>query len=709
MPRKLPPAGEQLAAEDVFRPWLLAATTALALARPLLPSEGGLTSGDSLVFVFLPLVLWAVWALRGAMRGGTLARLGAIDIAMLALVAWHGVSALVATRTGAPRLAINAAWQWVAAAGMFFLVRQLVQGARETRALAAVMIALAVALSTFGFHQFFVSIPRDQAHFAADPEAAMKEAGITAPPDSRQRVLFEKRVNSSEPMATFALANSLAGFLTPWLIVSLGICAVALVRRSADPRLWLPAALCASVILACLILTKSRSAVVGVGAGIGLLALWSLSAGAILSRRLIVAGVTIVAALAVIAAAVGALDRQVFTEAGKSLGYRLQYWRATGRMIVDSPWFGCGPGQFQNTYTHYKLPEASETVADPHNFLLEVWGTAGTPAAVALLLVLSIFAWRVLRFGELSACEPARDAAWHIIGGGAAGFLFALLLGPLATVPLGIVACAGGLLVWAIALGALSSWVRHGEMRAMVLAVATLALLVNLLAGGGINYAGVAWMLWLLIALALATLETPRTLSPARCGAMLIAALTLSACFYLTAYQPTMNCNLALDRADAVPEQAEQQLRAAAVADPLSAEPTRRLAALVWSQWQRYSSPAAFERFQSYIGEAQRLDPRSAPLAEQAGDVYLEVHRQTLEAEPLKSAVASYERAVTLYPTSILAHAKLALALAQVPDRAGAAAAATEALRLHELTPHADLKLDDSMVKRLRALAAEAN
>ena len=53
-------------------------------------------------------------------------------------------------------------------------------------------------------------------------------------------------------------------------------------------------------------------------------------------------------------------------------------------MIADHPLFGIGPGQFQQFYARYKLPEASETIADPHNFLLEIWSTAGTPALRSL-------------------------------------------------------------------------------------------------------------------------------------------------------------------------------------------------------------------------------------------------------------------------------------------------------------------------------------
>src|SRR5208282_2916631 len=85
--------------------------------------------------------------------------------------------------------------------------------------------------------------------------------------------------------------------------------------------------------------------------------------------------------------------------AATSFGYRVQYWQATLRMIADRPLLGCGPGNFQDLYTQYKLPEASEEVADPHDFLLEVWATAGTPAMLALLCILGLFGASMRRVG----------------------------------------------------------------------------------------------------------------------------------------------------------------------------------------------------------------------------------------------------------------------------------------------------------------------
>ena len=78
-------------------------------------------------------------------------------------------------------------------------------------------------------------------------------------------------------------------------------------------------------------------------------------------------------------------------------------------MIGDHPWFGCGPGNFQSYYTRYKVPEASETIADPHNFLLEIAATAGLPSLVLFLLAgvaLAVALWR-----RRDACASAEQCA----------------------------------------------------------------------------------------------------------------------------------------------------------------------------------------------------------------------------------------------------------------------------------------------------------
>jgi hypothetical protein len=129
-------------------------------------------------------------------------------------------------------------WEWIGLGVGYFLLRQLLVGQREARAIVVVMIGLATAMSCSGLEQYFVSLPADRERYVLDPEGALRDAGVFAPPGSRQRMLFEQRVNSTEPMGTF-MANSLAGFLAPRLVVTWAVC-----RCSGSPRKLRVAGVC---------------------------------------------------------------------------------------------------------------------------------------------------------------------------------------------------------------------------------------------------------------------------------------------------------------------------------------------------------------------------------------------------------------------------------------------------------------------------------
>src|SRR4029078_11415676 len=130
----------------------------------------------------------------------------------------------------------------------------------------------------------------------------------------------------------------------------------------------------------------------------------------------------------------GGLDMEVLSEAPKSVLYRLEYWQGTARVIVDHPLLGVWAGDFQEAYAMYKLPRASETPADPHNFLLEMWATAGTPA-LALLLALLVAVTGDLsqaqrsEFSATPGQQPAADPKWLVLAGALIGLLVAAPLG----------------------------------------------------------------------------------------------------------------------------------------------------------------------------------------------------------------------------------------------------------------------------------------
>lgn len=710
--------GEHSSGAAALRSALLAGVVALFVARPLLPSEGPVTAeGEGLQFVLLALVLCCVWLLVGLWNGGLSVRIGWADAGWLALLACLALSAYAASAHRAARPSINVFWEWVALGLGFFLVRQLVLTDREARAAAAVMLALAATLSAYGLHEYFVTKPATQKLYNRNPEKVLHEMGIPIEKDAPQRMRFEDRLRSTEPMATFGLANSLAGVLAPWLVVAAGL-ALFGHRRDAAADWRLRASLAAMVLLAglmgaCLLLTKSRSAWIASAAGFAGLAGWALRQGQWISRRVLLAGLGLLSLLIAAAVLVGGLDRQVLTEAAKSLGYRGQYWQSSLAMIADHPWLGCGPGNFQDEYTQYKLPQASEVVADPHNLLMEVWATAGTPALLAFLGIFAgagcdLWRWRSRR----DAAAPQRDEAfaepevrlsWILAGGACAGFALAYLVGLAATAPLSDQALAGGLAVMAVALASLYPWIERGVMPAALPLLGAAVLSVNLLAAGGIGFPGVAGSLWLLLGLGLnlAGAEVPRRLL-SKAGLATAAGATMLAlgAFVLGDYLPVMNARLNLLQAEANKislAERQEKLKAAAAADPRWEKPWRELAALELDRWQRQHDRTALAAWEHAIGETIRRRPYSAAIREEAGDGYLRAYQRDGRKSDLENAIAGYEHAAELYPNRAETRGKLAIALADAGHRDRARRQADRALELDRATPHADQKLSQKL------------
>ncbi len=200
----------------------------------------------------------------------------------------------------------------------FVLARQLIATPREARAVAAVMVALAVAVSAYGLYKWAYEMPHTRAVYRADPDRALRDAGLGFPPGSPERKLFEDRLESDLPSGTFALSNSLAGFLAPWLVVLAAIAWSSLRNRQRLAGMIV----CLAPLAACLLLTRSRSGCIA--AGVGLVLVWLLARQQ--RFRLGWRATAVLAALLAAAVAVGTLNRERLAGASKSFGYRLQYW-----------------------------------------------------------------------------------------------------------------------------------------------------------------------------------------------------------------------------------------------------------------------------------------------------------------------------------------------------------------------------------------------
>jgi hypothetical protein len=693
-----------------------------------------------LVVVMLWIALAVLWLLAAIGRRQFDVRFGWTDGAVLLLVAWHTISALWATTHGSPRPAINMLWEWVAYGLCFFLARQLIVTRREARAVIAVMIGLAVALAGYGVYQYSFEAPARWAEYEDDPDAMLKKNHMWSEPGSRERQLFENRLYSREPIATFALTNSLAGYLAPWLVVLAGVGISGWGDRGASFRSsWgamgraMPLG---ALLLLTLLLTKSRSGWLATLVGVVLLVVWLVrrlylkrKALARWHRSVVVAfSAAIVLVVVLVVVACSLLDVRILSEAPKSLGYRLQYWRSTGGMIADYPIAGCGPGNFKDAYTTYMLPEASEEIAEPHNFLMEVWATAGTPAMLALMAVLGCFAHAFCRHrlgvtGEQpsNACAGAgaTGAVGCVFAGAACGFLLSMPVGQMSAGAPSVVEVVAG--VWGpvvvliglplaiVSVMLLWRWIDGGALPAAFAGIGVVVVLVNLLAAGGIGFPAVAGSLWLLIALGLNTVGAPRprTLPRSAGVAALVFATTLAIACYATGYAPVLRCRAAMERGRVdlywgERDRAANHFREAASADRLSDEPVRQLGLLAFERWLATREAEAFDEFQACMQAAVELAPESAEIWRVLGVCYWKAFCRTGRDDALQGAVRAHRRAVELYPTSAVNRANLAIALQAAGNQGGFREQATIALRLDEGTPHSDKKLDGNLRDELR-------
>jgi hypothetical protein len=751
-PEPLPEEPDEFTvAGEWLRKAALGLTAALLTARAYFPSEPDLKAeaGSGLAWSMMVLVAAGLALLSPIVGGRLRLRWSWTDAAVIALTALVGFSTYVALDR---RTAINLGWQWGAVGFAYLLVRNLPRTRGESTALAGALVATAVAVAFYGLYQVGVELGEVRAAYLKDPQGSLRLLGIA--PGSPAQALLEYRVlGSNEPWSTFALTNSLAGYLVGPLVLLLAVAWQNL--RTAEGRgargvaLGL-AALPALVLLVCLTLTKSRSAYVGLA--VALLVLAWRERRQVRPRTLLI---TAVAALVVLGVLIGAglatggLDRLVLTDSTKSMQYRWQYWQGAWRVITLLPgtfWRGVGPGNFGWAYVLYKLPEASEEVVDPHDMLLEVWATAGVLAALALVAALGLALWNLLGppgrerslsgNGESDASLPSPKPAapcarpfWLVVCSGG-GWLLVALMGDLNPFQADLFSrwlILGGAWLGAVMFG-LPLW-RRLPIAASGLGLGALAVMVSLLAAGGIGIPAVSLMLWTLIALGL-NLREDRPCGRLRDAGGRMAAFGLAVVWaaltgvFFGAVLPFWHSERAIAEAEEFlakpqPDYAKARdayLRAADEkqgGDKFSARPWLGLAYLEYRAWKDSGGLPENKSWRRvpislYKAVDKPRNPNAWALHRERALVMRDLLSQIgSRLPPLElitfrgNVVEAARNATRLYPTNASLHALLAESSADMNLYPDAVAEAEEALRLDRLTPHADKKLPRSVRKRL--------
>lgn len=360
-------------------------------------------------------------------------RFDAIDLGVLLIAIGHVISTLVVFQVeGERRAALNLTFEWIGLLIAWRIFRCLFQDRQITAQGIAVVIAMCVGLSCFGIwqhHVFYVEqstwyrslrTELDQAlasgnssHFSRVNEITQQLQQQGIPLYGSSRIAWENRLlSSSEPFATFSLANTLAGILATGLVLLIGQASSTVGKRRR--RSWLSTMLLViqvCLIAYCLILTKSRSAWLGTCVGLAILLFRRTHLSSVQNVfRWLIAGSLIAATLTGIGFFVGGLDKEVILESPRSLQFRLLYWTGTLNLLRDHPLSGAGPGNFRQVYLKYKADESSEEIRDPHNFVLDAWSSSGVIGLTGLLLIISSTGRRLMRHpAELSPAAVDHD------------------------------------------------------------------------------------------------------------------------------------------------------------------------------------------------------------------------------------------------------------------------------------------------------------
>ena len=698
---------------------------ALLLARYFDVTESA-AQGDTLWIVGLWFVGMLFWLIVSSKSTAVAGSFGWLDLGVVMLAGGHLLSALVIICTsGEKRSAINLAWEWSGVLVSWFLLRCEFRDFAFRREVLIGILATGTSAAGLGLYQHYVDFPQTAAKYGplferlkhADPaEAANIREALARdqiPIDGPGVTLFAKRLSSREPLGLFALANTFGGFLAVCLILAVSIfvsnrqSGVFQVRK----RQWLW--MIVIVLLAwCLLLTKSRTAWIGTAAG---LVVWTHCTGQLrITRTRVIGFATSLLILAIIGwglGQIGGLDKQVLTEAPKSLQYRLQYWSATCRMIKEHLWLGVGPGQFRSHYLFYKLPAASEEISDPHNLFLDVMANGGLMAAAGLCMVL-VCLFRNLRIQSDNANRPSSLEFGRLICTvifGLAAIAWCLLLITsyddrlLVLLPLSVG------LFWGFRRILGPSFADRNLVRFAALSAA-FSLIVHLLGAGGIGMPAVSLLLLTLIAIADHGTADWKTNSPSRGMGRIIflVVLGLGGVFglYITAFRPVALAQANMLEGDRLAQKREyakatSNYRMAAAADQVYAEPWRRQAQMEYyaAQADRFRSNDSFANAVRLMREAGKRDPGNFHDDQTLGDWWLAKWRVTKNPQDANEAALALGRACARYPTNAMLKADFVTALEAAGELLRASEVAVEALQQDELNHqrgHVDRFLDDS-------------
>ncbi|MGB7160372.1 MAG: O-antigen ligase family protein, partial [Tepidisphaeraceae bacterium] len=296
----------------------------------------------------------------------------------------------------------------VAAAALLWAMAQLVRSWLRLRLVAGVCFGLLLASTAHGLIYRFVDLPDMRRSWEQQKDEILKQRGWE--PGSFSAIQFERKVLNGEMIGFHVSPNAYAAVLVLLAVVSAGVAIQRFVHR--DEPAW-GAAVLGAVIVSIVVIrwTNSRTAMATLVWAAGAFGVLALARGWLAhNARKVYWACAIACVLGVFAVASHGVYHGGLFEGrfSNSLHFRWRYWVGAERVFEERPMLGVGWSNFGNFYLAHRLPEASEEVKDPHNFLVRAFVELGIVGGALLVAWLARMGWELTR--PIVPPAPADDA-----------------------------------------------------------------------------------------------------------------------------------------------------------------------------------------------------------------------------------------------------------------------------------------------------------
>ncbi|MFZ2148776.1 MAG: O-antigen ligase family protein [Sedimentisphaerales bacterium] len=306
------------------------------------------------------------------------------------------------------RGAINDFAGLVAPVLMALLLVQILVSQSKVKLLLALIVALGVVSAYRCWEQY-----SENEHlikfYEQDPDVTLAQQRII--PNSLEHFQFEHRLYSKDISGFFTTSNSAGSFA---LLASFAA-VVLFIGRFKNPNsdslgsAWLiMRGIAVAIVIFGLIITKSKGAIIASLFAAAMFVIYlcfgnwlKLHKKAILIICLLLF-FTGVWGIIQYGAAHGRLP------GGNSMLVRWQYWQASMKMYSDHLLSGVGPGNFAHFYPRYKPASASESVANPHNFIFSILTQYGPIGLIGFLAMICVPLWAILYPRSVSSSLEAQ-------------------------------------------------------------------------------------------------------------------------------------------------------------------------------------------------------------------------------------------------------------------------------------------------------------